>query len=341
MGTSMAIGIAGLGPRAEDFIEILHDWGCTIACTDPEEAALENIPGSVDLIREESFEELCSLPLDGAILTTPNRYHEDPAKRFLNRDIDVLIEKPLAHNLKSAQEIQDASNRSNADCYVAFRPRCSAAISQVKSLIDAGDFGDIYHIDTSYVRSRGIPAIGSWMTSSSLSGGGALIDVGVHVIDTALFLLENPDLERAIGTKRQRFTPDRYDREVTEVPAFGEPAHREQSDVADSASGFATFTDGSSLAIEAHWASNRPPAHEYWIYGEDLGAYVDLTGQEAAVFAQDGDQLTRSEIDVEFRNKNRDERMLQFFCDEIQGEETSLATANDGIQTQRLVHQLQ
>jgi predicted dehydrogenase len=341
MATSKSIGIAGVGPRAEDFIDILHDWGCTIACTDPEDAALSDLPESSELIREDSFEDLCSLPLDGAILTTPNRFHEAPAKRLLERDIDVLIEKPIAHSLESARSIREASSRSEADCYVAFRGRCSKAIDQVKPLLDAGDFGDIYHVDATYVRTRGIPAIGSWMTSSDLSGGGALIDVGVHAIDAALYLLGSPELEGAMGTTRQRFTPDRYDREVTEVQQFGEPAHREQSDVADSASGFATFSDESTLSIEAHWASNRPPAHDYWIYGENLGAYVDLTGNEVTIFSQDGDRLTRSKTTVEFPEKGRDKRMLEFFLDEIAERETPLATADDGVQTQRIVHRLQ
>ena len=88
---------------------------------------------------------------------------------------------------------------------VGFHNRFCAAADLFTEFDDRGRFGEIQHVEANYRRRRGIPGLGSWFTTRELSGGGALVDIGVHALDFALYLLEFPKVTDVSGVTRTAF----------------------------------------------------------------------------------------------------------------------------------------
>lgn len=134
---------------------------------------------------------------DAVIICTPNRYHEPYATDALQRDIHVLLEKPLAHSVASAERIAGVAAQSDAVCMVGFNNRFATSVIDTRRAIDDGRLGHVTHVETNYVRQMGAPD--GWFTNPEVSGGGVLIDLGVHALDLGLYLLGHPDVGGVVG----------------------------------------------------------------------------------------------------------------------------------------------
>ena len=98
---------------------------------------------------------------DAVVVATPNCYHEQYAIAALDAGLDVLLEKPLANTLESAERIADRAHAADGFCMVGFKNRFLNSIQLVRRLQREGCFGKIYHIEANYVRQREIPGRGS------------------------------------------------------------------------------------------------------------------------------------------------------------------------------------
>ena len=188
--------------------------------------------------------------VDAVIICVPNAFHEEYAVDALARGVHVLLEKPLAHTLASAERIADAADRSDAVCTVGFNNRFATAVGHAKTAIDAGDVGRVTHIETNYMRSGGAPD--GWFTDPDVAGGGAFLDLGVHALDVALYLLGHPT--------------------VIDVTGVTHPA---DADVEDTAHAFVTTADWRTIAVNASWDA---PIDDYniTIHGTDDRLTFDL-----------------------------------------------------------------
>jgi predicted dehydrogenase len=251
-----------------------------------------------------------------------------------------MFEKPLANTLEEAIEIAELAEASGSTCYVAFKHRCSNAVKKVRELAESGDLGDIYHIEATNVATRAIPAIGDWMTTRNLSGGGALIDLGTHTLDAALFVGDFRSIESATGVARQQFDPANYDpEEAAEPQIFGDPGDRVQSDVEDSMSSLVEFTAGKSIALETHWAANLPNRREFWVYGSEGGCRIDLLAERVELY----DYNEQSEPATVFETADPHtpgEMVIDEFLETIGGGESVLAGLAGGIEVQRIIEEV-
>jgi len=161
----------------------------------------------------------------------------------------------------------------------------------LKDFIDAGDFGEIYYAKANYTRRNGCP--GGWFGDKSRSGGGPLIDLGVHVIDLVRYLMGNPQPVSVYGVTYDKLK-DRpgikkaggYTSETeTEKPIF---------DVEDLASALIRFDNGATLAVEAAFSLNIPKdVGRIELYGTKSGAVVD---PELHIYSQQNGYLTNVEL---------------------------------------------
>ncbi|RQG96979.1 gfo/Idh/MocA family oxidoreductase [Natrarchaeobius chitinivorans] len=211
--------------------------------------------------------------VDAVIITTPNKYHEEYAIDAFERDLHVLLEKPLAHSIESARRIAEAAAASDGHCTVGFNNRFANTVQIVKNRIDRGDLGDVTHVEANYVRRRGIPGRGSWFTRRQIAGGGALIDLGVHAIDLALYLLEYPDVEEISGVTRSEFGSRE---EYAYLEMWAGDSGPGGFDVDDSASAFVRCENDNTISLEVAWATNRPANHEFVVHGTESAAVFDL-----------------------------------------------------------------
>lgn len=125
----------------------------------------------------------------------PNHLHPEPTIEALNRDIHVLCEKPLAHTLDAAQDMAEAATQSDAIAGIGFNYRFLPAIRQARSLIEAGEIGDIRQFHGRYLQEWLVDpaAPWSWRLDEQLAGSGALGDLGAHTLDLARYLVGEVD----------------------------------------------------------------------------------------------------------------------------------------------------
>ena len=151
-------------------------------------AAQYAIAGSV-----ADWEELLELEgLDAVSVAVPTFLHAPIAIAALERGLHVLSEKPIARTVAEAQSMVAAARKAERVLEVVFNHRQRGDIQELKRVIDAGRLGRPYYAKAWWLRRSGIPTLGSWFTRAELAGGGPLVDIGVHVLDYALFLLGSP-----------------------------------------------------------------------------------------------------------------------------------------------------
>jgi predicted dehydrogenase len=148
----------------------------------------------------------------------------------------------------------EAAERSGKVLMTMRNNRFRPASRFLKDYIASGRMGEIYTGRCGWVRRRGIPGQGGWFTTKRLSGGGPLIDLGVHFIDLALWLMGDPKPVSVSGAAYAKFAGSAVSDSVHSQ--FGEAKPSGTFDVEDLAVGFIRFESGATLQIEFSWASN-------------------------------------------------------------------------------------
>ncbi|MBO4548143.1 MAG: Gfo/Idh/MocA family oxidoreductase [Abditibacteriota bacterium] len=137
--------------------------------------------GVTRLFTDEA-EMLKALPeIDAVSVTTWNSQHAPCTIMALEAGKHVICEKPMAMNAKEAAAMEAAAKKAGKLLMIGFVRRFGNDCAVLKDFIDSGDFGEIYYAKANYTRRNGCP--GGWFGDKSRSGGGPLIDLGVHVID--------------------------------------------------------------------------------------------------------------------------------------------------------------
>ncbi|RQG95699.1 Gfo/Idh/MocA family protein [Natrarchaeobius oligotrophus] len=305
-------GIVGLGNIGQYHAERLVDLGVPlVGGMDVAPQARKRFGRRYDVDVFEDHQELYDT-VDAVIITTPNKYHEEYAIDAFERELHVLLEKPLAHSIDSAQRIADAAAESDSLCMVGFNNRFANTVRIVKNRVERGDLGDVSHVEANYVRRRGIPGRGSWFTRRQIAGGGALIDLGVHAIDLALYLLDYPDVREVNGITRSEFGSRE---EYAYLEMWAEDAGPVGFDVDDSASAFIRCAEGKTINLEVAWATNRPANHEFVVRGTDSAARFDLLESDLSFHSASNvgpDHLEDTSVETRQNDTHSDEQKAFF-----------------------------
>lgn len=206
--------------------------------------------------------------LDAVSVCIPNKFHHDAVIEALRAGCHVLCEKPPAINQKEAIEMEKASDKTGKLLMYGFHCRFQAETQTAKRFIDGGEFGEIYTARIQAIRRRGIPGWGVF-TNKELQGGGPLIDIGVHMLDTALYLMGYPEPSVVLGQTHQQLGIKKG------VGLLGSWDHINFS-VEDMAVGMITFTNGASLILESAFAANveKQDSMQVSLIGSEGGADI-------------------------------------------------------------------
>jgi predicted dehydrogenase len=235
----------------------------------------------------KDYRELLALnEVDAVDICTPNVFHSEIAIAALNAGKHVFTEKPDSINVTQAQLMADAARVSGKVLMAMRNNRFTPTAQFLKRYIAAGHMGEIYTGRCGWIRRRGIPGKGGWFTTKELSGGGPLIDLGVHFIDLATWLMGNPTPAAVVGSTYRKFA-DATDVSDSAHAMFGEKADGGMFDVEDLATGFIKFTNGASLQIEFSWASNV----------EEESSFVELRGSKSGFTFRNGELKLFTEIE--------------------------------------------
>lgn len=197
----------------------------------------------------DSFESLLqTADVDAVSICVPNKFHAPYAIAALERGIHVLCEKPPAMTGDEAAAMAVAARRAGRILTFGFHYRWAVEVETVKRFVDAQELGEIHAARAVALRRRGIPGWGAF-NDKALQGGGPLMDIGVHVLDLALWLMGYPTPQAVLATTHRGIGS----REG--VGALGAWDWRNYT-VEDMARGMVQFEGGSSLLLETSFAAN-------------------------------------------------------------------------------------
>jgi predicted dehydrogenase len=214
---------------------------CDIDPTRLEERSLELGVKKAYLRYREMFEKE---HLDAVSVAVPNDLHCPITCDALNAGLHVLCEKPMARTAREARKMCDVAKRRKRRLMIHFNYRWSPQARVLKDFVDAGELGQIYYARTRWLRSRGFPGLGTWFTDRKRSGGGPLIDLGVHRIDFALWLMGFPRVATVSGSTYDRLSKKMARRSKKVVT------------IEDLACALIRFENGATLMVEASWDLN-------------------------------------------------------------------------------------
>lgn len=221
------------------------------------------------------YEELLARDdIDAVSVCVPNFLHAPVAIAAFERGMHVLCEKPLARTSAEAETMVRAAIKANRVLKVVFNHRVRGDIQVLKQAIDEGKIGDIYYAKASWMRRHGIPGAGTWFVSKEMAGGGPLIDLGVHVLDMALYLLGEPEvLSVNAATYNQIGRSGRgVDKNANKSGAGN------VFEVEDLATAFLRLANGGTLLLESSWATHSSAGDDFGVtlYGTEGGADIQV-----------------------------------------------------------------
>jgi predicted dehydrogenase len=209
--------------------------------------------------------------LDAVLICTPNQTHIPIAKKVAQNGIHVFIEKPIGTELQEVNEYLELAKEKNVMTMVGMPHRFRRDVSILKEYCNKNVFGNIYYMKAKSFRRRGTPK--GWFTNKALAGGGAMMDIGVHVLDLAWWLMGNLQVHTITGV-----TVAGLGSYQTKYVSSWESKNKELNanrlfDVEDFGSAWIRFKNGAVLSLEIAWAANgqQDGGIEIEIFGDKGG----------------------------------------------------------------------
>jgi predicted dehydrogenase len=167
-----------------------------VAIADPSEQALSEaqaiVPGARPM---ENLSDIIDAGVDGIVIATPTALHAGQAIEALRSGVSVFCQKPLGRTADEVSAVVAAARDADVLLAVDFSYRFTEAMQRVREAIAAGELGRIFAIDVTFHNAYGPNK--PWFYDVRQSGGGCVIDLGVHLVDLALWTLDFPDVESA------------------------------------------------------------------------------------------------------------------------------------------------
>ncbi|MEH6943096.1 Gfo/Idh/MocA family protein [Bacillus sp. JJ722] len=266
---------------------------------------------------------------DMVSICTPNKFHYDNVMLALEYGCHVMCEKPPAISARDAWEMNVTAKKKNSILAYDFHHRYADDVRILKEKIDEGILGDVYVVKVQALRRCGIPGWGSF-TNKDIQGGGPLIDLGIHMLDAAMYVLGYPKVKsvhakqyQMIGRKKNEGVFGKWDPEKFEVE--------------DSLFGFIEFENGGLIQLETSFALNMKETSimNVEFFGDRAGAtlfpteiYTDEKGELVYLYKR------------EVSDPNRHTKSMGAFVDKCLGESVMIADGEQGYQIQKLVEAL-
>ena len=221
----------------------------------------------VEKLYQDPYELIADQEIDVVDICTPNSYHCDLTVAALNAGKHVLCEKPLAPNASEIEKMIEAREQSGKKlmCAQHFRFRDDSKMIQAQ----AQAIAPVYHARSWMLRRNALPVRDGFLMKQH-SGGGACIDIGVHVLDLTLWFMGNPEPKSVTGISRTEL--------AKEPGAFSKWGDYNPSvmDVEELAAAFIRFENGAVLILEVSWMLHHETEMEdmqVWLYGKQGGLH--------------------------------------------------------------------
>jgi predicted dehydrogenase len=304
MSGRVRIGLIGAGRIAQSYVDVFEvlDDVTLAAVADPLQDARDKVAqrtGCAAFVDYEDLPEQCDV--DAVLICTPPATHVEVARHFIEHDIPVLCEKPLAIYPERARRIITLADERGVLVTMASKFRYANDVAEAKRILESGAVGETILFENIFA-SR-VPMAGRWNADPAVSGGGVLIDNGTHSVDIARFML-GPIVEvSAVEGKR--------------VQGLA---------VEDTAEMFLRSADGAMGTIDLSWSIDKAVDFYMGLYGSEGTIQV---GWKASRFrGADGDWVS---FGTGYDKVAAMGAQVRNFCRAVTGDEELLITADDAI----------
>jgi predicted dehydrogenase len=225
------------------------------------------------------------LELDAVSVALPNALHAPVTLAALKAGLHVLCEKPMAMKAAEARKMKAQADQAGKVLMINFSFRFRPQSMALKKIVEEGAVGDLYYGRTVWHRRRGMPKFGGWFGRKELSGGGPIIDLGVHRMDLAMWLMGCP---RPVTVSASTYNV---------IGAQEAKKQGKKFDVEDLGCALIRFETGATLILEASWAgfSEKREDMVTQLWGTKGGIVQRNVGQgyefEAKLFREEGEAL--------------------------------------------------
>ena len=271
--------------------------------------------------------------IDAVTIALPNSLHAKVSAAALRAGKHVHLDKPFTVSLREANQVAAAAKKSGKVLMVGMNMRYRPDSQGLRNAISKGMLGDIYHARTFWYRRSGAPKFGTWFVNKKLSGGGCLLDIGVHYLDLSLFLIDNWDPISVTGHATGTFGH-------TGVGEGGwGQSDRKKSikfDVDDGAHGFIKFRNGATLELGVSWVQHQKEGNSQGVelYGTKAGASLDA----GEIYRPKGAKREYETLPIPAapKSKLRGSRITDWL-DAIKGKRSPLCTPEQALVVQKIL----
>lgn len=279
------------GSHIPAYKQFPEDYEIVGVCDVNEQAAKETAERhQISSFYVDAEKMLQELKPDVVSVSVPNCFHKEYTMLALKYGANVLCEKPMAFRYEDAKELFDYAKAQGKVLMACQSMRFKPDILAAKAYLEKAGLDDIYYGELSKIRRRGIPTWGAFHIKK-VSGGGAFIDLGVHMVDALVWLMGNPKVKSVYAIAMQNH---KYDIESLKGSgALTGKVHSQrvfdpdEMDVEDFSCGMITFENGARVSFKVAWAANMPESSNIRLVGKKLGidlpsckVYVGDTGEE-------------------------------------------------------------
>jgi predicted dehydrogenase len=272
---TIRVGIIGAGAIADDHCHHVssYEGAEAVAIADLSAAPRKELKKTWGMSRAYcTWEELIADPeIDAVTIALPNALHAPCTLAAIAAGKHVMLDKPFAINYAEAKRCATAARRKRRVLMVGMNQRYNDEAQKLRALIERGDLGDIYHTKAYWYRRAGSPKFGTWFVNKQMSGGGCLLDIGVHILDLGMYLSGS---WRPVAVSGQTYSMFGH-RGIGEG-GWGKSTRDKKIkfDVDDFATALIKCHNGATLELNVSWVLHQEQAdrHNVELYGTEAGA---------------------------------------------------------------------
>ena len=211
----------------------------------------------------DDLDGLLGLGLDGVVIATPSALHAAQSIQALDAGVAVFCQKPLGRDAAEAAQVVDAARRADRLLSVDFSYRFTAAMTAIAPLVRDGALGQVFAVDLTFHNAYGPDK--PWFYDRAQSGGGCVMDLGVHLVDLALWALGFPAVDGPV---------------CAQLLAGGQPLSPSSAEVEDFAAAQFRLASGATVRLACSWRlhAGREAVIEAAFYGTGGGAALRNVG---------------------------------------------------------------
>ncbi|WP_442593832.1 Gfo/Idh/MocA family protein [Neobacillus sp. D3-1R] len=282
------------------------------------------------------YQDLLNNPeIEAVSICTWNNTHAEISIKALRAGKHVLVEKPLCKTVEEALSVEEAVKTSNKVLQVGFVRRYATNTRLLENFIKAGELGEIYYAKASCLRRLGNP--GGWFSDIERSGGGPLIDLGVHIIDICWYLMGKPKVKSISGNTYRKLGNRSNVKNLSFYQAADYDATK--NTVEDMANALIRFENGASLYVDVSFTLHTKESEKISVhlFGEKGGAEIE---PQLSIVSEKHDtilNITPQVDNLSFDFVKGFQNEIDYFVECCQNGKEVLSPVEDGVEIMKIL----